>query len=52
MGVDRSGAQYIFIPQFLPSDIRIYKQNLNAKTWIEKDKEYNLKIKKEKVNIL
>lgn len=31
LGIDRNGAKYIYFPQFLPNDFRIYRHSLDNK---------------------
>ncbi|KAJ9579338.1 hypothetical protein L9F63_024558, partial [Diploptera punctata] len=41
LGEDRSGSKYMYFPQFLNQDIRVYKQCIDPKTWIERDREHH-----------
>ncbi|XP_069694333.1 uncharacterized bromodomain-containing protein 10-like [Periplaneta americana] len=40
LGEDRSGTKFLYFPQFLDQDVRIYKQNKEVKSWIDRDLEH------------
>ncbi|XP_069669415.1 uncharacterized bromodomain-containing protein 10-like isoform X2 [Periplaneta americana] len=47
LGEDRSGARFLYFPQFLDQDVRIYRQNKEAKSWIDRDLQHIAELKHE-----
>jgi hypothetical protein len=49
LGEDRSGAKFIYFPQFLDQDVRIYRQAFEPKSWIDRDLEHQAELLAESV---
>jgi hypothetical protein len=44
------GAKFIYFPQFLDHDVRIYRQTLEPKSWVERDMDHHAELLAETIN--